>query len=65
MIWKLFRPKPIVLLELPYQESIDPMIAEEVLKSMVEPLKKDYYVVVKFSSEIKNIRLEVHREPRD
>lgn len=65
MIWKLFRPKPIVLLELPYQESIDPMIAEEVLKSMVEPLKKDYYVVVKFSSEIKSIRLEVHREPRD
>jgi hypothetical protein len=60
MIWKLFRPKPIVVIELPYKDSLDPKIAEEVLKTMVEPLKKDYYVVVRFSPEIQNIKVEVH-----
>ena len=60
MIWKLFRAKPIVVLELPYEGSVDPKLHEAVLKTIVEPLRKDYHVVFKFTDKLKGIKLEVH-----
>lgn len=60
MIWKLFRPKPIVVIELPYKGSVDPKFHEAVVKTMLDPLKKDYHVLFKFTEELPTIRVEVH-----
>jgi hypothetical protein len=60
VIWKLFRPKPIVVIELPYEGSIDPKLSEEVIKTLIDPLKKDYHVVFKFTDKLKEFKLEVH-----
>ena len=60
MIWKLFRPKPIVVIELPYQGSLEPKLVEEVMKTLILPLNKDYHVVYKFTQDIKEIKVQVH-----
>jgi len=60
MIWKLFRPKPIVVIELPYEGSIDPKLSEEVVKNLIDPLRKDYHVIFKFTDMLKGFKLEVH-----
>ena len=60
MIWKLFRPKPIVVIELPYKGSVDRELSEEVVRTMLDPLKRDYYVLFKFTEELPTIRVEVH-----
>jgi hypothetical protein len=60
VIWKLFKPKPIVVIELPYEGSADPKIHEAVVKTIVDPLRKDYHVVYKFTDKLKEIKLEVH-----
>jgi hypothetical protein len=60
MIWKLFKPKPIVVLELPYEGAIEPKLVEEVMKTLIQPLKKDYHVVYKFTQDIKEIKVQVH-----
>jgi hypothetical protein len=60
VIWKLFRPKPIVVIELPYEGSIDPKLSEEVVKTLIDPLRKDYYVIFKFTDKLKEFKLEVH-----
>jgi hypothetical protein len=60
MLWKLFRPKPIVVIELPYKGSVDPELTKEVVKTMVDPLKKDYHVLFKFTEELPTIKVEVH-----
>jgi hypothetical protein len=59
MIWRLFRPKPIVVIELPYEGSVDPKVAEEVIKTLIKPLKKDYHVVFWFSQNIKELKVRV------
>jgi len=60
VIWKLFRPKPIVVIELPYEGTVDPKLSEEVVKNLIDPLRKDYYVVFKFTDKLKEFKLEVH-----
>ena len=62
MIWKLFKPKPIVVIELPYEGSIDPKISEEVVKTLIDPLRKDYHVIFKFTQDIKEIKVQVHNK---
>ena len=59
MIWKLFRPKPIAVIELPYVGTVDPKVAEEIVKSLIQPLKKDYHVVFWFSQDIKELRVKI------
>jgi hypothetical protein len=60
MIWKLFRPKPIVVIELPYEGNLEPKLVEEVIKTLILPLNKDYHVVYKFTDKLKELKLEVH-----
>jgi hypothetical protein len=60
VIWKLFRPKPIVVIELPYEGTVDPKLSEEVVKILIDPLRKDYHVVFKFTDKLKEFKLEVH-----
>jgi hypothetical protein len=62
VIWKLFKPKPIVVIELPYEGSIDPKISEEVVKTLIDPLRKDYHVIFKFTQDIKEIKVQVHNK---
>jgi hypothetical protein len=62
MIWKLFRPKPIVVLELPYNGYIEPALFESVNKTLLESLRKDYHVVFKFTDKLTEIKLEVHNK---
>jgi hypothetical protein len=60
VIWKLFRPKPIVVIELPYEGTVDPKLSEEVVKNLIDPLRKDYHVIFKFTDKLKEFKLEVH-----
>ena len=62
MIWKLFRPKPIVVLELPYEGAIEPKLVEEVMKTLILPLTKDYHVVYKFTKDSKELKVQIVSE---
>jgi hypothetical protein len=60
MLWKLFRPKPIAVIELPYEGVIEPKLVEEVMKTLIQPLTKDYHVVYKFTQDSKELKVQVH-----
>ena len=62
MIWKLFRPKPIVVIELPFEGTMDQKLSEKIIETLIEPLKKDYHVIFKFTDKLSQFNVEVHNK---
>ena len=60
MIWKLFRPKPIAIIELPYKGD-DVSIMNNVSKQIIDTLKSEYHVIVKVNHNIDKIQVQVHK----
>ena len=59
MIWKLFRPKPIATIELPYES--DEKIKNDVSKQIIDELKSEYHVILKWNRSIDKIQVQVHK----
>lgn len=60
MIWKCFRPKPIVTIELPYES--DEVVMNNVSKQIIDQLKNEYHVILKWNRSIDKIQLQVHNQ---